>query len=347
MSSQFRFGFDVVIEKGVCPRPVSLKAWQEPEAFERCQAPFKYMADVLCGLALLKLNPNLSGPVSKKVNTPFAQKAWASLEPSLEIWKRSQDRVQSLHNESPKWDAKSCAEFEKKFTESLQASFTPNGIDLKNLWSLIDMIGSLESRNKSPLIYNFGLRFSPGFTEQLHALYSFLFNLRSLVAVDWNAHVDDPSHEAVKVDSITDYIPKADYVVSDAMMYWNFLKLSKPFVSGRNSDVKVEKLLLEPMKKSFHASSHHACHLIEHLPQAFLEDLGPSDLEEALYLVQMDWLLGSEAGLLFRVREELFGLQNGYEKIFWHDLQGAPRKKSFNLSIGFVVDEKDFGARAA
>jgi hypothetical protein len=168
-----------------------------------------------------------------------------------------------------------------------------------------------------------------------------LFHLRSVVAVDWNAHVDDPSHEAVHVDSITDYIPKAEYVVNDAIMYWQFLKLSHPFVAGKNSDVKVEKLFVEPMRKAFMTSMHNACYLIDHLPKSFIERMGPGELEEALYLVQMDWLLGSEAGLLFRIREELYGLQNGYEKIFWHELEGHSKKKAFNLSLCFELKESD------
>lgn len=349
-SNTFKFGFDVMIEKGICPRPVKVTTWKDEASLDRCQEPLKYMADVLCGLSLLRLNPNLSCPVTsgkKKSDADFCETAWTALDPNFELWKRSRDRVSALHREVPKWSGKAITDFEKRFTTTLEAAFLPNGIDVRALCDLIDDVGALESHHRSPLIYNFGLQFSPAFTQRLHGLYSFLYNLRCLVALDHNAHVDDPSVEAVKVDSLTDYIPKADYVVSDALLYWRFTKLSHPFTHGKNSDVKVDNLFVEPMRKAFHAASHNACHLIENLPQPFLEKLGATDLEEALHLVQMDWLLGSEAGLLFRIREELFGLQSGYEKVFWHDLQGTPAKKAFNLSIGFKLHLKDFATSAA
>lgn len=65
-------------------------------------------------------------------------------------------------------------------------------------------------------------------------------------------------------------------------------------------------------------------------------------------MVQTDWLLGSEAGVLFKIREELFGLEYGYEKIFWHDLEKRPTFKPGNLSICCEVDDSDiFGGTSA
>lgn len=347
--ASFKFGFDIVMEKGPCPRPVAVKAWTKADRFEKtAPQPFKYMADALTGLSLVKLNPNAACPVfGAKADPSFCDAAWSTLDPHFELWKRSQERVQALRLDVRKVDAQTCAEFEKTFTAALDEAFTPDGVDLKGLWPLIDQIAQLESQRYAPLLYNFGLKFSPAFTQKLHHLYSLLFHLRSVVAVDWNAHVEDASHEAVRVDSITDYIPKADYVVNDAMLYLQFLKLSHPYQAGRSSDVRVEKTFIEPMKKAFQTTSHNACHLVDQLPKSFLEKFGPADLEEALYLVQMDWLLGSEAGLLFRLREELYGLQNGYEKIFWHDLHGGPAKKPFNLSLCFELSAKDFQRDAA
>ena len=66
----------------------------------------------------------------------------------------------------------------------------------------------------------------------------------------------------------------------------------------------------------------------------------PTELEEALYLVQMDWLLDSESGLLFKIREEVFALEQGYEKIFWRDYEGQPSQKPVPLSIYFDMSER-------
>lgn len=346
-----KLGYDIVMEKGPVPRPVALRLWKDKASSKEKlapQKPFKYMADALLGLASLRLNPQLSCPVvHPDSSSDFCEVAWSRLDPHWALWHRSQDRVQALHHEVTKVPASTCRDFEKYFSENLEAACKADGLDFKALGELIEVINHLEGRKNAPLLYNFGLKFTPAFVQKLHALYSVLFHLRSVVAVDWNAHVDDPSHEAVKVDSITDYIPKADYVVNDALLYWHFQKLSHPFVAGRTSDVKVEKLLVEPLKKAFLQSSHNACHLIDRLPSRFLQAMGPADLEEGLYLVQMDWLLGSEAGLLFRIREELYGLQNGYEKIFWHDLQDNSQKRAFHLSLHFKLDESDLGGQQA
>lgn len=341
-NSSLRFGFEIVMERGSVPRPVAVRF---PKAAKDYPKPFKYMADALCGLSLLKTRPELVKAFG--LSPEFCARAWKSLEPHWEIWQRSRDRVSAIHAESAKADRRRGGEFEKFCDDVITECFKPEGIDLRGLWKLIEPINQLEGRKNSALIYNFGLSFSEEFCQRLCALHSFLFNLRSLVAVDWNAHVDDASHEAVRVDSITDYLPKAEYIVNDALLYWHFKGLAKNFTEGRGSDVRVEKGLIEPMLKTFEQTSHNACHLIDHLPTRFLEQLNKAELEEALYLVQMDWLLASEAGLLFRIREELFGLQNGYEKIFWHDLEDGPAQKPFNLSLAFQLNASDLGGVSA
>ena len=110
----------------------------------------------------------------------------------------------------------------------------------------------------SPLLYNFGLNFSKTFVDKLHTVYSFLYHLRSLVAVDHNAHAGDVSHEGLRVDAITDYLPRAEYVVNDALLYFNFKKLSAPFCGPKATDSRVEKLFAAPMEKAFHKYSHNA-----------------------------------------------------------------------------------------
>ena len=52
----------------------------------------------------------------------------------------------------------------------------------------------------------------------------------------------------------------------------------------------------------------------------------------------MDWLLGTDAGLLFRIREELYGLKEGYEKIFWPDLTDKPTQNQSHLSVSCELD---------
>ncbi len=92
------------------------------------------------------------------------------------------------------------------------------------------------------------------------------------------------------------------------------------------------------LSKCFHSYSHNAVCLIENLPKSFLNSLNTEELEDTLYLVQMDWLLGADAGLLFRVREELYGLIDGYERIFWPDAKGRTPEKQTSLSVNCKLD---------
>jgi hypothetical protein len=342
------FGFNILTEGGPLPKPVAITvAPNKPDT--KYTKPLKYMADALAGLSMIRLNANLQCPLSNgKFSTESCNEAWNHLDPHHLMYQRSQQRVSSLRSKMASVSPQLISSFEKTFTETLNNACKPDGIDLKDLWPLLDAITYLESKISSPLLFNFSLSFSKSFTEKCHALYSLLFHIRTLVAIDQNGHqVEDSSHEALKVDSITDYLPRSEYIVNDALLYYNFKKLAHVFTSTKESNVKVEKLLVEPMLKCFENFTHDAVYLVESLPKDFLEKFRSNDLEEALYLVQMDWLLGSEAGLLFRMREELFGLLNGYEKIFWHDKDGRHSQKPVKLSLHFELSQDDWAEDAA
>ncbi|WP_413568147.1 hypothetical protein ACLWBD_10555 [Bdellovibrio sp. HCB117] len=331
-----RLGFDVTMEKGATWRPLKVQFWNQEESYKKFSptAPFKYHADALTGLSLVKLNHYIKSPVATPhLDYSFAVEAWKALDPHSELYERSQKRVRALQSHLAVVNPEYCAEFEDQFNEHFEMAIKPWGVDLTALWPLLDTFASFENKIGAPLLYNFGLNFSKPFTEKLHALYSFLYHLRSLVAIDHNAHVEDPSHEAVKVDAITDYLPRAEYVVNDALLYWNFKKFSQPFSAPKTPDTRVDKLFVNPMEKAFHKYSHNACHLVDNLPKTFVSSLNPVELEEAFYLVQMDWLLGSPAGLLFKIREEIYGLQSGYEKIFWKDVEPVFHSKPVALHL--------------
>lgn len=334
--------YRVSVEKGPIGKPVSFHFCTDQDKRKSHSAPLSYMTDALLGLSFMELNHYFKSPLySPKSDYQFTHEAWKKLDPHYEIYQRSQNRIHALRKQLPHLNGQWLEEFQKSFVGAIENAQKPWGVDLKELWVLTDIITFLESKMGNPLLFNMQLHFSKAFTEQLHSLFSFVYNLRTLMAIDYNAHVKDHTHEAIKVDSITDYLPKADYTVNDSLLYWQFKKLSKPFVSGRNSDVRIEKLMVEPMEKSFLHYAHNACYLVKQIPESFLSNMNMHELEEALHLVQMDWLLGSEAGLLFKIREEIFGLQNGYEKIFWHDLDHMPNKNAAHLSVFVQLTEAD------
>lgn len=346
-----RLGFDVTMEKGTTWKPLKVQFWNQEHQFTQFKpsAPFKYMADAMVGLSLVKLNHYIKSPVATPhLDYSFAFDAWKALDPHIELYDRSQNRVRALQSHLAVVNPEICAAFEDHFNEHFEMALKPWGVDLTALWPLLESFQWFENKIGAPLLYNFGLNFSKTFMEKLHSLYSFLYHLRGLVAVDHNAHTEDPSHEGVKVDAITDYLPRAEYVVNDALLYWNFKKFSQPFSGPKAPDSRFEKLFVAPMEKSFQKYSHNACKLVDNLPSNFLNSMNPVELEEAFYLVQMDWLLGSPAGLLFKVREELFGLQSGYEKIFWKDAEPKHHAKPFSLHLSCELKEENvFGRKSA
>jgi len=270
-----------------------------------------------------------------------------ALDPHIELYERSHNRTRALQSQLAVVDPKILAEFESHFNETFDMCVKPWGIDMTALWPLLDTFTWLEGKMHAPLLYNFGLNFGKPFMEKMHTLYSFLYHVRSLIAVDHNAHCEDTSHEGVKMDAILDYLPRAEYVVNDALLYWNFQKWARPMM-GDAKETPVQKNLLTPMTKAFHKLSHNACYLIDHLPPQFLSSLNAMELEEALHLVQMDWLLGSPAGVLFKIREEIYGLQSGYEKIFWKDTEPKNHKKEVQLSLCCELKhEHIFGKKSA
>lgn len=327
-------GFDIHLERGGLPRPAKLHLWQEHDLFKKNkpQTPFKYFSDALLGCSASYLSAWAQGNTETSDAKKFHE-AWENLEPHYELHARSQERVLALHKQVKVIDPQAIKKFEHEFCEKLKAGFKSETIDMKNFWPLIETIAHFESQIKAPILFNLSVQFSSEFNMILQMFYSLLWNLRTLVAIDHNAHIEDPSHESLRMDSICDYLPKSEYVVNDALLYFQFKKLSKPFSVGKTSDVRIEKLFTAPLEKAFHQYSHNASYLIDHLPESFLTSMNPADLEDALYLVQMDWLLGASSGLLFKIREELYGLQNGYEKIFWNEWDNGSLKKPVQLSV--------------
>ncbi|HEY8269453.1 MAG TPA: hypothetical protein VIG33_01085 [Pseudobdellovibrionaceae bacterium] len=350
---KIQIGYEVIIEQGLVAKsiakPIAIEFWKNPQDHAKWTqtTPFKYMADALVGLASFKLNDFLKSPLmSPNMDFNFCAEAWRALDPHFELFQRTTARVNALKAQAPKTDPKLLESLEKSLFEIITNAQKPWGLDLKELFTINDAVAHFENKSGNHLIYNFGLNFSKGLNEKLQQLFSCLFHLRSLIALDYNAHTQDATFEAVKVDAIFDYIPKPDYIVHDALLYLNFKRLSQPFAQRKN-DTHIDKLFVSPMQKAFEQYTHNAYFLIEQLPKSFLNSLNHSELEEALYMIQTDWLLGSEAGVLFKIREELFGLEYGYDKIFWHDLEKKQNFKPANLSICCEIDATDLFDHAA
>lgn len=306
------------------------------------QSPFKYYTDAILGLCYHKMTDFKHLSSEEK---HFAVQAYRSFDPYTELFQKSSPRVRSLRGHSK--PSLKCENFEKKMTEIWAEIFENKTIHFSKFEKALDCMSEFEMSMETAFLYNFNVQFSEKMNEKLICFYSFLFHLRSMMAIDHNAHVEDSSLESIKCDSISDYLPKSDYTVNDALLYLQFKKLSVPFVGHKDKDPRIEKLFVDPMMKSFNQYNHNACCLIDQLPKSFLSSLAHNELEEALHHVQMDWLLGSEAGLLFKIREELFGATEGYDKIFWPELAGAKKKPATSLCLLFTLSHKDLSKEYA
>lgn len=322
---QMWMGFDVCME---FMRPLRLEFWKGSDFSNfKPQAPFHYHADALIGLSLFLLHPSWKGPHLPPHASKLPQDLWKAMEPHHELFARSATRSQALRQQSKAQPPREG--FEKKFTEVVMSSLQNWGLDLTDLHELNGVIDELEDQSGRPLLYNFDLQTTPTTLKMLHLLHSMLFNLRILMAMDYNAQIQDPTHEAIKVDSITDYLSHGEHIVNDALLYQQFKKVKEKISAAAGTH----------MEEAFASFLHNGTWLIQSLPANFLKGMKPELLEESLYLVQMDWLLGTEAGLLFRIREEIYGLIEGYNQIFWLDAE-AKGKKEGKLSIQCELTEK-------
>lgn len=342
-----QMGYEIKMAAGPVLKPVELKMWDQSSRFSEFtpQSPLKYMNDALIGLTFHKMNGFKNLIFTDRV---FAEQSLKALDPYFELYQKSAANLKPLKASVPAENKLACENFEKKFSDFWDQTITTIGVNFSFFNKALEIINAFETDLGKPFIYNFSVQFSEQFTEKLICFYSLLFHLRTVTALDHNAYVEDTAFECVKCDSITDYLPKADFTVNDALLYWQFKKLSTPFVGHKDKDVRIEKLFVDPMERAFFQYNHNACALIDQLPQGVLTSSSQTELEDFLHHVQMDWLLGTSAGLLFRLREETFGLVHGYDKVFWPEATQTKTKKPSTLKICFELNDANvFGQKTS
>ena len=300
-------------------------------------ATLKYLNDALIGMNFHILNNFKTVDLNDK---NFITEHVKNVDPYFEIFKNSETRLAPVVKKAPVIDKKIILEFENNFCIYFEKCFSNKGVQFSFLSAALELISDFEKDCGTNLIYNFSVHFSKDFNQKLISFYSFLFHVRSVSALNHNNQIEDSAFESVKCDSVNDYLSKTDFTVNDSLIYWQFKKLATPFIG--QADIRFEKLLINPLEQSFQKFNHNACALINNLPESFLTYYSAIQLEESLHQIQIDWLLGSSAGLLFRLREELFGLKEGYDKIFWLDAEPSLFKKQNNLKFCFELYESDF-----
>ena len=109
--------------------------------------------------------------------------------------------------------------FEKSLFEILKASCTPKGTNINEILQLIPTLNNLEEKRSHPLLFDTQLQFSDSTIGILHTIYSLLYNLRALTAINYNALCNDTIYETLQIDSVKDYFHAPDLLTNDTMFY--------------------------------------------------------------------------------------------------------------------------------
>lgn len=308
--------------------------------------PLKYQADALVSIAALKLMENKSSWSHEWYNKIHT--LWEKMDPHFGVYHKIHPQVATLVSPKNTNHQSGINKLDQAINNIVDEAVQVDCVHFHNLLELVDAIYHFEQKCGHPILYDFKTQLSSDTRDKLLTLYSLLFHLRSLVAADYNSHTNDASIEAVKVDPITDYLPKAEYIANDAALYFKFLKLSHQLQSDKNYP-KMEKQFVDPMIAHFKNYSHNGFCLVEGLPPKFIDKLPDQQIEDFLYLVQMDWILGSDTGLLYRIREEIFGLVDGYDQIFWPECQGDITQPTSKLHLQCEIEAPriHYGPKAA
>ncbi|MGE3759991.1 MAG: hypothetical protein AB7H97_19645, partial [Pseudobdellovibrionaceae bacterium] len=321
-------GFVIESNPGAFVQPKSFHFLKDSkEAGVKPSQPFPYLTDLLCALPAHRLFKELS-----EIKTPeypeWLENAWEFLDSHLALYQRAEKRARSFRPKKAFVDENS-QRLCKSFREIVESCFSGGKFNFDPLSSLAESITFLEKKLGEPLVYNFKFSLPDSDRALLFALYSFLYYQRALVALDFNSQVKDSAFECVKVDPINDYIPRADYTVNDALLYKELHKLVEKLPDTQNH-----------MDALFREYAHNAYYLANAIPTAFSGKLRRDECEESLYSIQMDWLLGADSGLLFRLREEVYALSEGYEKIFWTDYSHQSESTQSHLEVCTKVDHE-------
>ncbi len=297
---------------GVLGRPhllvSELDSIQEQE--EHPYAPLPYFTDAIVGLSAFKLLVHSKDSLSSNEEA-LAALLWQRLEPLHEVYHRANHRIKPLLA-SKSTDPKAESNFEQSLRDILKTACNYQGTNLSELLNLLDSLNYLESKRSHPLLFDTKLQLSASTISILHTLYSLLYNLRALSAIHYNTNRKDNLFEILQLDSVKDYFHAPDLLTNESMLYFQFLGLQK-----KNA---ISAAAQDSLVQSFKTYLPHSHYLVTSLPQEFFSQQNPELLEQSLYTFQIDWLLGSPGGLLYRLREELFGLKEGYEHTFWPEL---------------------------
>jgi hypothetical protein len=320
----FKIQFDLVGSQNVLTQPnqVLVRTYHSSRENES-SVGLKYQADILAGLNLHWLC------LPKKLDfksSPFFE-ALAILDPHQSLYFSGQERIQSLFRK--RHNGLIGQNFVSKIKEILCDGISETRVDFLKLMPLIPLFEDLERHNQRPLLYNLEMELPKEILEPLHTLANLLFYVRALIVSDCNHQIHDPTFESIRMDSLLDYLPKFESIASDSLIYSHFKRL----------EAQMPTLVSQRLKDIFHTHTSMGVTLIHSLERIRPAQSLGSDLLESLKRLQVDWLFSTGSGVCYRVREELLGIRDGYQNIFFPDLPQDFKQHNTHWSFDCLVPD--------
>lgn len=220
-------------------------------------------------------------PLSKRSSKGKTAPSQERLSKSLDKWLEFFLRAEPSHDSGP----------------TLQLSSHPSLAK-----SLIEIIDDFEQGEQKTLLFSHGLELNPLLRLKLLCVYSVWFYARTLSVHSYNSSTRDLAFDCARVDRITNYLPHPEFTVNDSIL----LATLKSQLSGEAA--KIDQV--------FQTWAHNSVKLLKCVPEGWFKELSPEELQNKIHQLQVHWLLGTPEGLLFRLREEAYGLTHGYQEIF-------------------------------
>ncbi|MCS6837415.1 MAG: hypothetical protein NZ480_01090 [Bdellovibrionaceae bacterium] len=225
------------------------------------------------------------------------------------------------------------AKYEKDILEILSQSISQAQFDFEKLYPLLNCFDEIEKKIGLPFLFNVEIKCeNSALLNAVHALANFLFYLRVQIAQTFNQEIRGNSFEVLKIDPVLDYLPMFHSLPAEARVFSSFKRFESQLPTLVSHKLRDEFLKELPMSVT----------LIFSVERAWKKNtiIWESDV---LQEFQLSWLYGAYSGILFRLREELVGIKNGYQNTFYkHSL--LPRQSSSRNQwlFAFTVPDAQF-----
>ncbi len=230
------------------------------------------------------------------------------------------------------------------------ASCSENQIDVVALAQLFDDLMQFLEAAETPILLDFKIRLSSDVRGNLGGVWSFLHQLRFLVARKHNILVGGDPRRSVWVSAATDYISgDLDEFLRAAIGYDRLAKtyqemsgqivasVGKRFTWSGQEDLDYFSEMLEQLGHAIDEIYQELMPIpsviYRSLPEKTLAEEDNDKLVEQLRELTQAWVWGTDSGLIHRTLTELEGVKMGYEETFWPHLVGAEPEDRDTLQI--------------